>query len=248
METDDQQGLAHFLEHMAFNGSTNVPEGEMVKILERAGLAFGADTNASTDFDADHLPARPAQDRRRDGRHRPDAAARGRRRADCIDARRHRPRARRGAVRGARPRHARLPRLRGALPLLPAGPAAGRAACPIGDGRGAEDRQARPLRWPSTTPTTGPSAPPWWWSATSTSTPWRPRSAPASPTGAPPAPTARARAWARSPKRGPEAKVVVEPGGPATVQIAWVSPPDLSADSRGAAQGATGRASSASRC
>ena len=51
METDAQQGLAHFLEHMAFNGSKAVPEGEMVKILERLGLAFGADTNAQTGFD-----------------------------------------------------------------------------------------------------------------------------------------------------------------------------------------------------
>ena len=51
METDAQQGLAHFLEHMAFNGSKAVPEGEMIKILERLGLAFGADTNASTDFE-----------------------------------------------------------------------------------------------------------------------------------------------------------------------------------------------------
>ncbi len=51
METDGQQGLAHFLEHMAFNGSKAVPEGEMIKILERLGLAFGADTNASTNFD-----------------------------------------------------------------------------------------------------------------------------------------------------------------------------------------------------
>lgn len=50
-EADDQRGLAHFLEHMAFNGSTNVPEGEMVKLLERKGLAFGADTNASTGFE-----------------------------------------------------------------------------------------------------------------------------------------------------------------------------------------------------
>ena len=53
MERDDQQGLAHFLEHMAFNGSTNVPGRDaMVKDLERLGLAFGADTNAGTDFDA----------------------------------------------------------------------------------------------------------------------------------------------------------------------------------------------------
>jgi zinc protease len=51
METDAQQGLAHFLEHMAFKGSKDVPENEMVKILERHGLAFGADTNAQTEFD-----------------------------------------------------------------------------------------------------------------------------------------------------------------------------------------------------
>ena len=51
METDAQQGLAHFLEHMAFNGTTNIPETEMLRRLERLGLAFGADTNASTDFD-----------------------------------------------------------------------------------------------------------------------------------------------------------------------------------------------------
>lgn len=50
-ERDGERGLAHYVEHMAFNGSTNVPEGEMVKLLERLGLAFGADTNASTAFD-----------------------------------------------------------------------------------------------------------------------------------------------------------------------------------------------------
>ena len=50
-ERDDEQGLAHFLEHMAFNGSANIPEGEMIKLLEREGLAFGADTNASTGFE-----------------------------------------------------------------------------------------------------------------------------------------------------------------------------------------------------
>ena len=50
-ESDEERGLSHFIEHMAFNGSTNVPEGEMVKLLEREGLAFGADTNAATGFD-----------------------------------------------------------------------------------------------------------------------------------------------------------------------------------------------------
>ncbi|MFC3310119.1 M16 family metallopeptidase [Blastomonas aquatica] len=50
-EAEDERGLAHFIEHMAFNGTTNVPEGEMIKILERMGLAFGADTNAFTSYD-----------------------------------------------------------------------------------------------------------------------------------------------------------------------------------------------------
>lgn len=53
-EGEDEQGYAHFIEHMAFNGTTNVPEGEMVRLLEREGLAFGADTNASTGFDNTH--------------------------------------------------------------------------------------------------------------------------------------------------------------------------------------------------
>ena len=49
-ETEAQQGLAHYLEHLAFAGSTNVPKNEMVRILERHGLSFGGDTNASTDW------------------------------------------------------------------------------------------------------------------------------------------------------------------------------------------------------
>jgi zinc protease len=50
-ETDTERGLSHYLEHMAFNGSTGIPEGEMIKLLEREGLAFGADTNAATGFE-----------------------------------------------------------------------------------------------------------------------------------------------------------------------------------------------------
>lgn len=50
-EREDQLGLAHFMEHMVFNGTRNVPEGEYVKSLERLGLAFGRDTNASTSFE-----------------------------------------------------------------------------------------------------------------------------------------------------------------------------------------------------
>jgi zinc protease len=47
-ERDEEQGLAHFLEHMAFRGSTNIPDGEVVHMLERQGLEFGPDTNAFT--------------------------------------------------------------------------------------------------------------------------------------------------------------------------------------------------------
>ena len=49
-ENDEEQGLAHFLEHMSFKGSTHVPNGDMIRILQRHGLAFGADTNAQTEF------------------------------------------------------------------------------------------------------------------------------------------------------------------------------------------------------
>lgn len=50
-ETDAENGAAHFVEHMAFNGSTNIAEGELLPMLERLGLAFGADTNAETSLD-----------------------------------------------------------------------------------------------------------------------------------------------------------------------------------------------------
>jgi zinc protease len=48
METPQQRGLAHFVEHMAFEGSSHVPNGELQKILQRHGFAFGADINANT--------------------------------------------------------------------------------------------------------------------------------------------------------------------------------------------------------
>lgn len=50
-ETDSQRGLAHFLEHMAFNGSTHFPAGTLVEFFQRLGMSFGGDTNASTGFD-----------------------------------------------------------------------------------------------------------------------------------------------------------------------------------------------------
>jgi zinc protease len=51
MEKENQRGLAHFLEHMAFNGSTHYPPGTLVEKLQRLGMGFGADTNAATSFD-----------------------------------------------------------------------------------------------------------------------------------------------------------------------------------------------------
>jgi zinc protease len=50
-ERDEERGLAHFLEHMAFRGSTNVADGEVIHMLERQGLKFGPDTNAFTSQD-----------------------------------------------------------------------------------------------------------------------------------------------------------------------------------------------------
>ncbi|MFN8357526.1 MAG: insulinase family protein [Spirosomataceae bacterium] len=48
LENDDQQGLAHFMEHMNFNGTKNFPKTSIVDFLQRSGLKFGADLNAST--------------------------------------------------------------------------------------------------------------------------------------------------------------------------------------------------------
>lgn len=51
MENDDQQGLAHFVEHMAFNGSKNFKKNDLVNYLEGIGTKFGPDLNAYTSFD-----------------------------------------------------------------------------------------------------------------------------------------------------------------------------------------------------
>ena len=50
-EDDDQRGLAHFVEHMAFNGTKNFAKNDIVKYLESIGVRFGADLNAYTGFD-----------------------------------------------------------------------------------------------------------------------------------------------------------------------------------------------------
>lgn len=50
-EDDDQQGLAHFCEHMSFNGTKNFPKHELIKYFESIGMDFGAEINAYTSFD-----------------------------------------------------------------------------------------------------------------------------------------------------------------------------------------------------
>ncbi len=51
LENDDQRGLAHFMEHMNFNGTKNFPKNDLVSYLQSIGVQFGADLNAYTAFD-----------------------------------------------------------------------------------------------------------------------------------------------------------------------------------------------------
>ncbi|MDR0878175.1 MAG: insulinase family protein [Treponema sp.] len=51
LEADDEQGLAHFVEHMAFNGTARFPESELIDYLRSLGMRFGADVNAYTTYD-----------------------------------------------------------------------------------------------------------------------------------------------------------------------------------------------------
>ena len=50
LEDEDQQGLAHFIEHMAFNGTRNFEKNELINYLQNLGVRFGADLNAHTSF------------------------------------------------------------------------------------------------------------------------------------------------------------------------------------------------------
>jgi len=50
LENDDQNGLAHFLEHMAFNGTQHFPEKKIINTLEKHGVSFGRNINAYTNF------------------------------------------------------------------------------------------------------------------------------------------------------------------------------------------------------
>lgn len=51
LETEEQRGLAHFTEHMAFNGSTHFNKNELVNYMESIGMQFGSEVNAYTSFD-----------------------------------------------------------------------------------------------------------------------------------------------------------------------------------------------------
>src|SRR5581483_9915997 len=51
LENTNQLGLAHFIEHMAFNGTTHFAKNDLIKYLQSIGVRFGADLNASTGFD-----------------------------------------------------------------------------------------------------------------------------------------------------------------------------------------------------
>lgn len=51
LETESQLGLAHFLEHMNFNGLKHFPKNELVNYLQKVGVSFGSDLNAYTGFE-----------------------------------------------------------------------------------------------------------------------------------------------------------------------------------------------------
>lgn len=51
-ETEEQRGVAHFLEHMMFNGTRNFPPGSLIPYLQQSGMEFGRDSNAHTSYDS----------------------------------------------------------------------------------------------------------------------------------------------------------------------------------------------------
>jgi zinc protease len=61
-ETDAQSGLAHFTEHMLFNGTKNFPKNELINFLQKTGMKFGADINAGTIFDETYYDLELATD------------------------------------------------------------------------------------------------------------------------------------------------------------------------------------------
>ena len=132
-EEDDQRGLAHFLEHMAFNGSTHFKPGELVAFLESIGARFGPHVNASTSFDETIYMLDVPTDREGYVDKAPAGAARLRRRG-VADDRGNRQGTRRRARGMARPPRRQLAHHR---------PAAARALLRVALRRPAADRPAR---------------------------------------------------------------------------------------------------------
>src|SRR6478609_8834019 len=58
LEDEDQRGLAHFVEHMQFEGSRHFPDRSLTDFLGSLGLSIGADANAETSFDETQYPLR----------------------------------------------------------------------------------------------------------------------------------------------------------------------------------------------
>ena len=129
-ESEDTRGLAHYLEHMAFNGSSNFPPGSLVPFFQSLGLTFGRDQNAFTSFDQTvyvlALPdTKPATLDRgllylSDVAFRAEPAARGDRQERQIILEEKRARASRAAARpgpGARPAGARVHPVGRRLPI-----------------------------------------------------------------------------------------------------------------------------------
>ena len=51
LEDEDQNGIAHLVEHMAFNGTSHFPKNDLINFLESIGMSFGGDLNAYTDYE-----------------------------------------------------------------------------------------------------------------------------------------------------------------------------------------------------
>jgi zinc protease len=228
-ERDDQRGIAHFLEHMVLNGTRHVPEGEFVRRLEREGLKFGPDTNATTTFEQTvYMLDVPRSDpekldtalyllREVAGEATLDSAAIDRERGVVLSEERSR----------ASPSYRILVDELGYLyrgdllpNRLPIGATEILRTAPRERFVDFYDRYYRPER--ATLVAVGDFDP----DAVEARIralfgDWKGRG----PAGADVAP-------ATAPARGPESRVIIEPGGPHRVSLAWVRPADLRPDNR----------------
>ena len=124
-ETDAQRGLAHFMEHMAFNGSQERARGRIRQAAATQGVGLRRPHQRLHFDERNRLQARTAQERRRSHRHRADAVPRNRRPLE-LGPESDRAREGRGPLRTAHAQHARIPRLRSALAAVVRRPTTGR--------------------------------------------------------------------------------------------------------------------------